>query len=59
MKILRIKKSKVRIVELNGSGIGILVSGCRSKRERSFVIKQVEKAFTTYRLFYKIRNSVH
>ena len=49
---------EIKILKLQGKGLSVLVKGFKSKRERDFVIRAIEKFSSIYRMFYKIRKSV-
>jgi len=46
--------SNIQILRLNGRGNSFCVKNCKSKREREYLIKKVEKAVFAYRRFYKL-----
>ena len=47
---------EIEIIRLQGRGNGIVVKGCKSKREREYVVEKILKASVSYRKLYRLRN---
>jgi hypothetical protein len=49
---------EIEVVRLQGRGLGIIVKGIRSKREREYIIDKIIRASSGYRMLYKLRKSL-
>ena len=46
---------EILILRMSGRGNGFLVRGCKSKREREYIIDKIFRASLAYRKLYKLR----
>jgi len=48
----------VEVIFLQGRGMGIIVKGFKSKREREYIKDKILRASMSYRRFYRLRKCV-
>lgn len=45
----------IEVLRLQGRGLGLIVKGIKSKREREYIIQKIINASLGYRKLYKLR----